>query len=146
MRHSPTLLKMLGLFVALACSACAPSVSAPAAPATPAAPVAAADQSGGLLARLRAVSAASACTTHAQCRSIGIGVKACGGPEAYLPFSTDKEQEARALAGRYTQQRVTALAKQSDQFSNCMATPDPGAQCRAGLCVPGGGAGGARAD
>ena len=70
------------------------------------------------------------CESDAQCRTVGIGSKACGGPRAYRAWSslrTDAgtlqpaaEQEAR---------RSRAAATASGILSNCAVVADPGAHC-----------------
>ncbi len=46
--------------------------------------------------KIRALIGDAACDSDAQCRTIAIGAKACGGPEAYLAWST-KRTDATAL-------------------------------------------------
>ncbi|CAN7491124.1 hypothetical protein LJR289_003312 [Pseudoduganella sp. LjRoot289] len=108
----------------LGCSACAPSVSAPA-PENAARPE--------LMARLRALSASASCANSAQCRTVPVGAKACGGPEAYLAVSESQLPEAARLAERHAEVRRAANAE-SGVASTCAVTPDPGAVCHAGHC------------
>lgn len=108
----------------LGCTACAPSFSAPE-PAAAARPE--------LLERLRALSASAACTSSAQCRTVPVGVKACGGPQSYLAVSEAQLPEAARLAERHAEVRRAANAE-SGIASTCAVTPDPGALCQAGLC------------
>lgn len=96
-----------------------------------------------LLRRLHALSAASACTASAECATVAVGAKACGGPEYYLAFSPDKLPQAREVAGRHAALRQEANAREPEQRSNCRFIPDPGAACQSGRCVPAAG-GGAR--
>lgn len=127
-----------------ATAAVPPRPAAPSAPATPAAPVAppraavpAADAS--LAAPWNAVLdevGAAACSSSAECRSMPVGAKACGGPERYLAWSIRSSDEARL------RERVAAYnaARQADnekngRISNCMMLMDPGASCEAGRCV-----------
>lgn len=108
----------------LGCTACAPSVSAPG-PDGAARPE--------LLERLRALSASASCTSSAQCRTVPVGAKACGGPETYLAVSESQLPEAARLAERHAEARRAANAA-SGIASTCAVTPDPGALCQAGLC------------
>jgi hypothetical protein len=73
----------------------------------------------------------AACDTDAQCRSLGVGAKACGGPEGYLPWSIKASNAARltALAAAHTAERERENER-SGMRSNCSVTPDPGAVCR----------------
>jgi hypothetical protein len=92
----------------------------------------------GLLAQLRSLD--RSCSTDAQCRTVPLGAKPCGGPEAYLPYSTSRNQESsvRDIAGRYSKERA-AEHQRRGMAGDCMMVPDPGAVCRAGMCELGGG-------
>jgi hypothetical protein len=83
------------------------------------------------LAGVRALIGDAACTNDEQCRTIGVGAKACGGPEAYLAWSTART-DARALeaaVAAYGGTRLDAVAR-GGRVSNCALTVDPGAWCR----------------
>jgi len=77
----------------------------------------------------------AACSDASQCRTLPVGARACGGPEAYLPYSTANlsEPALQALAARYKSEREAQNAA-SGMMSNCRFIPDPGAVCRAGTC------------
>lgn len=71
------------------------------------------------------------CKKDADCRSLAIGQKACGGPEAYLAWSirnTDGQALA-AAAQRYAKERRRQLDKPGALMSNCALVTDPGAHC-----------------
>lgn len=70
------------------------------------------------------------CTTDADCRTIAVGDKACGGPESYLAWSARQTdpQALAAAAERYTSERK-AQNQQSGMVSNCAFVTDPGARC-----------------
>lgn len=83
------------------------------------------------------------CKTDADCRTVAIGNKACGGPEAYLAWSA-RQTDPRLLAAaaeRYARER-TAWNRQSGMMSNCAVVTDPGARCE----TPGGDGAGAVTD
>ncbi|NVD99981.1 hypothetical protein [Massilia sp. BJB1822] len=124
------------LLAAVLCGACA----APVPPAAPP-PSDAADtpDAAATLARIRALAAHNRCSSSSQCHSLALGAKACGGPEAYLPWSSASADGARlhALARRYQAQRVKENAGLA---SDCSLVGDPGAVCRAGRCQAGGAA------
>lgn len=126
-------MRLLSLIFLLGCTAC--GTSAP--PVTPA-PPAARSAPPALLAEMRALAGAAACTDSAQCKTVPLGARACGGPEGYLAFSSATTAVApmEALAARYAEQRRAAHAA-SGMLSTCQFMPDPGAQCRAGVCVLG---------
>ncbi len=147
----PLLARLCGALVlasaSVACSGVAgngdASSSTPAAPAAPApvvaaapAPVAAAAPANSLRAQLTAEIGDAACDSSAQCKTVPVGSKACGGPEGYLAYSTKRSDSAKVarLAAEDAAQR-----KQDDQrsgmVSNCMMLMDPGATCSAGRCV-----------
>lgn len=73
----------------------------------------------------------AACDADTQCRSIGIGVRPCGGPEAYLAWSSKVSDRARmtALVAKYNDDR-RLKNQRSDIMSDCRVIPDPGAVCR----------------
>lgn len=128
-----TLLLLLGCS---ACSAVTPG-SAPPAAASAAAPL----PSAGLLPQIRAMVGTPSCVDSAQCHTLPVGARACGGPQSYLPWSSARTDGAalRALGQRYQEQQRAENAASGLQ-SDCRFIPDPGAQCRAGTCQlnPGG--------
>jgi hypothetical protein len=142
-------MRKLLLPLILACTACTTDAQPPSAAPQPApAPVARtaptpapAAQQAGTLGQIRAMAGAAACSDSSQCRTLPLGARACGGPEAYLPYSTAKtsEPELRALGERYKQQRQARNAA-SGMMSDCRFIVDPGAVCQAGACQlsPGG--------
>lgn len=71
------------------------------------------------------------CKKDADCRTLAIGQKACGGPEAYLAWSTANtdEQALVAAAQRYAKERRLQLDKPGALMSNCALVSDPGAHC-----------------
>lgn len=101
-----------------------------------AAPPVAADATA-LNARVLAEIGDATCDADAQCRTLAVGHKACGGPESYLPWSTRVSNEARlrALAAEFAAAR-RAESQQAGRVSDCSMVADPGARCEAGRCVP----------
>jgi len=75
------------------------------------------------------------CDAPAQCRSIGVGSKPCGGPGGYLAWSSKTSDEAalKALVERHARLQGEEHAR-SGMLSNCQYLPDPGASCVAGRC------------
>lgn len=128
-------MRQLSLILLLACAAC--SGAGPAAP--PALPGASAQVAPAASSRLpdqmHAQIGTAACTDSAQCKTVALGARACGGPEGYLAYSTAVTPTAplQALAERYAQQRRAEQAA-SGMMSTCQFMVDPGAQCRAGSC------------
>ncbi|RTL16717.1 MAG: hypothetical protein EKK52_17760 [Burkholderiales bacterium] len=74
----------------------------------------------------------AACDSDSQCHVIGVGAKACGGPNSYLAWSSKSTQEAalRQAVERHALAQRAALAA-SGMASNCLYVPEPGVQCRA---------------
>jgi len=72
----------------------------------------------------------AACETDAQCATVGIGAKACGGPSSYLAWSTLRTDGARlrTLAQREADAQRKQMAARGE-MSNCALVPDPGAYC-----------------
>jgi hypothetical protein len=123
---SRTLARLAGLALLLASSAC--RSNAPQAPA-------ASGGSAPLLARIDAERGTAACDTDAQCHTIGIGHKACGGPERYLAWSSKDSDgtRLRALVAEHAAARGAEDTKKG-MMSTCSVVPDPGAACAAGHC------------
>ena len=73
------------------------------------------------------------CKTDADCRTIAIGTKACGGPQRYLAWSVARtDAPALAAAAQTMADRQAAeRAKPGALLSNCAFVADPGASCAA---------------
>ncbi|MYM21070.1 hypothetical protein GTP46_00200 [Duganella sp. FT135W] len=76
------------------------------------------------------------CDNSSQCHSLGVGAKACGGPENYLAWSSKNSDGAKlkALVEQHSAAR-RADDKKQGIMSTCSVVSDPGASCRAGVCV-----------
>lgn len=128
---------VIAALLAIATSACG---SAPAAAAPEAKPMS--NNSSGkpssqaLWQQIQAEIGDAACDGPQQCHSIAVGAKACGGPDAYLAWSSKRSNEAklRALIAAHAQARKDENAT-SGMVSDCRMVTDPGASCQAGRCV-----------
>ena len=81
--------------------------------------------------RIGALIGDAACDNDAQCRTIAIGTKACGGPEYYLAWST-KRTDAAALLDANGGSAALPLRLERPRpgvRSNCILVTDPGAYC-----------------
>jgi hypothetical protein len=130
-------MRTLILLILAGCAACT-TVAAPQAPQAPQAAqsrTAPADASGDTLARIRALAGSASCSSDAQCHTLALGARACGGPDGYLPWSseTTPQAEIQALGERYKEER-RAANKATGGISTCQFLMDPGAVCRAGTC------------
>jgi hypothetical protein len=80
----------------------------------------------------------ASCSADAQCRSVAVGGKACGGPTGYRAYSVDgadpKTIESLAADERQLSQQE---ARASGRVSPCFMLADPGAHCEAHRCVTG---------
>ncbi|WP_306391121.1 hypothetical protein [Telluria beijingensis] len=116
----------------LACGACTSQAGAP--QPVQGSTVAAGDSSA-TVAEIRRLVGAASCDSSAQCRTLPVGARPCGGPDFYLPWSSPHPDEARllALAQRSRSERQ-AEAGRSGELSTCQHRPDPGAVCVAGRC------------
>lgn len=78
----------------------------------------------------------AACSSDDQCHTVAVGRKACGGPQAWLPWSSQVTDGIglQALADRYTQAQSAAALAEVGRASTCSVVPDPGAACIAGRC------------
>jgi hypothetical protein len=124
-------MRRLLIVLPLLCGACADGQ-------TPAPASAGEGQSASILAQLRTLIGPAACTASSQCHSLPVGARACGGPQAYLPWSSAHTSPAslHALAARYQAAR-RAQIRARGEISDCRFLIDPGAVCRAGTCQPG---------
>lgn len=128
---------LLGLS-AMACSSAPQPESKPLVPASKGLPATAtsATSASALYAQIQAEVGDAACDSVKQCKTIAVGNKSCGGPEAYLAWSTQRSNAAKleGLVAQYTAQR-TADNQRAGAISNCAMVMDPGATCQAGKCV-----------
>lgn len=89
--------------------------------------------------RVLALIGGATCDTDSQCRTIAIGSKPCGGPEAYVAWST-KVTDAAALNEANANDNVVQAPERGRLQSNCIVVTDPGAYCargrdaRQGIC------------
>ena len=126
----PRLVRLATASLLLLSAACGTAQSPPAAEVTGAAGTAA------LWQRIQAETANAGCDNDSQCHSIGIGSKACGGPERYLAWSSKTTDGAAltALVNRHSAARRADDVRES-MMSTCSLVSDPGAVCRANRCV-----------
>lgn len=77
-------------------------------------------------------------TEVAQCRVVGVGAKACGGPQSYLVYSTLDGKEAELLK---KVERYNALMRMQNEqqglMSDCAMVPEPGVVLVNGFCQAG---------
>ncbi|NGZ82777.1 hypothetical protein [Duganella aceris] len=107
------------------------------APPTPSAsPPAGPEATAALWRQVQKANADTACDGDSQCHSLGVGAKACGGPERYLAWSSKQSDGAalKALAEQHSAARRADDARAA-MMSTCSLVSDPGAVCRAGRCV-----------
>jgi len=99
---------------------------------TPAAPE---PESARLAREMRELIGPAACSSDAQCRSLPVGAKACGGPAGYLAWSTQGTDAARLQALATKQADAQRRENEASGLrSNCAMLADPGAACVAGHC------------
>ena len=77
------------------------------------------------------------CRENADCATVGVGARACGGPEQYLAYAV---RETPGPALRLAVQDHARLRRRQletrGEMSTCDLLPDPGAQCTpAGQCT-----------
>jgi hypothetical protein len=140
-------MRKLILIFLLACAACTTQAQDPGRKGAPGSgPAAGAAATGGdTLSRIRALAGEASCTESSQCRTLPLGAVPCGGPDAYLPYSTSRTDEKAllALGAQYKAERQAAN-KAGGLMSICRHLPDPGAVCTSGSCQLGGGSPAAR--
>ena len=85
-----------------------------------------------------ALAQASSCNADAECRTVAVGARSCGGPTGYRAYSGNaaSPDSVEALAKR---QRESAAqqARASHRVSPCYMLADPGARCMQNKCVTG---------
>lgn len=117
-------------WLALGLVACQAPVAAP--PPSPPGP----DAAARLLAQIRTEIGDVPCSHDAQCRTLPIGARACGGPAAWWAWS---EVNARADRLRDWAQQLEQIERERHSreglLSTCVVVPDPGASCVARRCV-----------
>ncbi len=109
----------------------------PASPPPAPTPVASAPEpeSARLAREVSALIGPAACTSTAQCRTVPIGAKACGGPAGYLAWSTQGTDAATLTALATRQSEAQKRENESSGMrSNCAMVMDPGAACVANRC------------
>jgi hypothetical protein len=128
-----------GMMAVLAISALIGACQAQSPPASSPSGAAAGDLTAAT-SRVNALIGDAACDSSSQCRTIGRGAKACGGPGSYAAWSV-KVTDANALqaAVRQEQQAAEGVLAGSGRVSNCMVQADPGARCEQRRCVTGSG-------
>lgn len=94
------------------------------------------NSNGALWQRIVDANADLGCDNGSQCHSIGVGSRACGGPENYLAWSSKNSDGAqlKALVAEHAASRREEDQRQG-MVSVCSLISDPGASCRAGKCV-----------
>src|SRR5450830_701 len=137
---------ILIIFASLLAACQAPVTSAPlaSASAAPAAPSPAKPSAADLLVQLRAMTADNSCAAQAQCRTVAVGARPCGGPEGFIAYSVagaDISEAVQAKAAQLTRARTAELARRGDAASICTVVTDPGAICAAASCQLGKGSG-----
>jgi uncharacterized phage infection (PIP) family protein YhgE len=86
--------------------------------------------------QLNALVQDQSCDTSAQCRVIGVGSRACGGPNSYAIYSskTASPAQVEALAKQITEQE-RAYNKKNSMVSICEHLTLPSTQCVENKCV-----------
>jgi len=78
-----------------------------------------------------------ACRTDADCASLGLGERACGGPERYLPYAPAQVKDPARLRALVREHAAARRREQAGRVSHCAMQIDPGARCQAARCVAG---------
>ncbi len=78
----------------------------------------------------------SNCSENSQCSYIAYGTKACGGPQGYLVFSSEiDENKLKAMVTKYSKDEDT-YNKQNGIMSDCsFPLPPENFSCIGGKCV-----------
>jgi hypothetical protein len=136
--HGHLLARLAACCLVAACQAQPPAATVAATPGPAAASGHAmqGDPAANILERIRSEIGGAPCDHDAQCRTLAVGQKACGGPEAWLAWSTAASDGPRLSALSDESARLARERNaRSGMLSNCLYNADPGAQCLAGRCV-----------
>jgi hypothetical protein len=99
--------------------------------AQPAAAAASAPSSASLWPPIAELIGDAPCDNQAQCHTVGIGAKPCGGPAGFLAWSDKKTDPTALLAAVQAHARAQAEEnKTSGLASDCAMLPMPPAVCR----------------
>ena len=82
------------------------------------------------MARIQALIGDASCRSDAQCRTIAVGQRACGGPEMYLAWSTRRTALADLERAVAAFEAASQPALPGRSASICVFLHDPGAVCR----------------
>jgi hypothetical protein len=97
----------------------------------PAAPAASTPKSASLMAPITTLIGDAECDSQSQCHAIGVGSKPCGGPSAYLAWSSRKTDPSSLQAAvKAHAQAQSEENKTSGLVSDCRVQPEPTAVCR----------------
>jgi hypothetical protein len=89
-----------------------------------------------LLQRIEAEIGQAACSSGADCRTLAVGSKACGGPARWMAWSATASDGERLQAwAQDLAQRQRRREEAEGLMSTCSIVPDPGASCTAGRCT-----------
>jgi hypothetical protein len=99
-------------------------------------------QPAASMASIQALIGDAGCQSDAQCKTIAVGAKACGGPQAYLAWSTARTDDyaLKRAADDYAAERQREIRARGE-VSTCTFLADPGAYCAAPNAVVSGRAG-----
>lgn len=83
------------------------------------------------MARVQQLIGDATCRSDADCRTIGVGHRACGGPQAYLPWSSRRTpaRDVGALEAAAAATRTAPARTTEPMMSSCQVAVDPGARC-----------------
>ncbi len=78
----------------------------------------------------------ASCDADAQCKTLGVGEKDCGGPEYWLAWSSRVSQPEKLQSWSVDMALLQRHRNEaSGARSNCRYIPDPGAICVAKRCI-----------
>lgn len=78
-----------------------------------------------LKAGILAMSKSEKCTNGSDWKTVGLGVKACGGPVEYIPYSTKIDEKSFLEKVDYYNQKSTEYNKKYNLVSDCMLILPP---------------------
>lgn len=86
--------------------------------------------------RIEMVTSESSCTSDFQCRTIAVGKRPCGGPEAFYAYSASNADTTTLIDMVSEYNRVqSSISVKRPRSAECRVITDPGARCVNQRCI-----------
>lgn len=76
------------------------------------------------------------CRKDADCAAVGVGARACGGPQAYLVYSKRSKRRDKIVAeAQASVKEAKEKLEKEGGFGACVVAPEPVVACVKGVCA-----------